>query len=280
MINKGQWVILPASIACKLRNLRISPPGVVPQRDRRPRWICDYTWSGVNPETINLVPREAMQFGRALDRILREILLANPQFGPVYQNKTDLSDGFYRDDLAPDDCPKLGVVFPSRSKEEEPLVAIPLVLPMGWSESPPAFSAITETIADVANDRLRNIAYQPAPHHLDDMAAAVILPESGNSPRQFVWKIHQLVWGILHTAPSVGNSPHSRVGKSPHSLFQLTPCCQCSSQPQETLACHPTHGHCNMWMCLLMTSAPLLRSPFCVESDVPYCMPLMMSYVQ
>ena len=181
MINKGQWVILPASIACKLRNLRISPPGVVPQRDRRPRWICDYTWSGVNPETISLVPREAMQFGRALERILREILLANPEFGPVYQNKTDLSDGFYRDDLAPDDCPKLGVVFPSRSKEEEPLVAIPLVLPMGWSESPPAFSAITETIADVANVRLQDSTYQPPSHHLDDMAAAVVVPQSGES---------------------------------------------------------------------------------------------------
>ena len=182
MINKGQWVILPASVACKLRQLRLSPPGVVPQRDRRPRWICDYTWSGVNPETINLVPREAMQFGHALDRILREILLANPEFGPVYQNKTDMSDGFYRDGLAPDDCPKLGVVFPSRSTDTEPLVAIPLVLPMGWSESPPGFSAITETITDVANDRLQDCTYQPATHHLDDLAAAVVLPTPSHSP--------------------------------------------------------------------------------------------------
>ena len=39
---------------------------------------------------------EAMQFGHALDRILREILLANPIFGPVHLIKLDLSDGFYR----------------------------------------------------------------------------------------------------------------------------------------------------------------------------------------
>ena len=35
---------------------------------------------------------EAMQFGHALERILREILLANVNHGFVYLNKTDLSD--------------------------------------------------------------------------------------------------------------------------------------------------------------------------------------------
>jgi len=114
MIQKGQWIILPASVAKNLKGLRLSPPGVVPQRDRRPRWICDYTWSLVNEETLDLAPREAMQFGQALDRVLREILLANPKFGKVYLNKTDLSDGFYRVAVNPDDIPKLGVVFPSR----------------------------------------------------------------------------------------------------------------------------------------------------------------------
>ena len=39
MIKKGQWVILPAAMAMELEGLRLSPPGVVPQRDRRPRWI-------------------------------------------------------------------------------------------------------------------------------------------------------------------------------------------------------------------------------------------------
>ena len=56
MINASQWVVLPYSIAKNLPNLHISPPGVIPQRDRRPRWICDYTWSGVGPSTIALVP--------------------------------------------------------------------------------------------------------------------------------------------------------------------------------------------------------------------------------
>ena len=175
MIKKGQWVILPAAMAMELEGLRLSPPGVVPQRDRRPRWICDYTWSGVNSDTLPLAAMEAMQFGHALERILREILLANPAHGPVQLNKTDLSDGFYRVDLNADDAPKLGVVFPTKPGTDA-MVAVPLVLPMGWKNSPPAFSTATETIADIANQRLRCPDYRPPDHPLDEMAATVDVP--------------------------------------------------------------------------------------------------------
>ena len=174
MLLKSQWVVLPAEDVADLPWLRISPPGVVPQRDRRPRWICDYTWSSVNQETVPLAPLEAMQFGHALDRILRELILADPALGPVQLLKLDISDGFYRIDLAIDDIPKLGVAFPTKPGEPK-LVAFPLVLPMGWKNSPPIFSAATETIADLANQRMRR-AGVPAAHPLDEAAEAV-LPE-------------------------------------------------------------------------------------------------------
>ena len=93
MINKGQWLILPASAVKEWPGLRYSPPGVVPQRGRRPRWIVDYSFWGINEETLPLAALESMRFGTALDRILREILLADPAFGPVYLMKVDLSDG-------------------------------------------------------------------------------------------------------------------------------------------------------------------------------------------
>ena len=172
MINKGQWVILPASIATTLPHLRVSPPGVVPQHDRWPRWIGDYTWSDVNTDTLHLAPLDAMQFGHALKQILRELLLANPLHGPVYLNKMDLSDGFYRVDLIPEDIPKLALIFPTRPGEE-PLIALPLVLPMGWKNSPPIFCSITETIADVTNDLLRETDHCPEPHHLDTLASTI-----------------------------------------------------------------------------------------------------------
>ena len=169
MINKDQWVILPYSAVKDLPGLRLSPPGVVPQRERRPRWICDYSFYAVNLDTLPLAALESMQFGHALDRILRHILLANPELGPVYLMKVDLSDGFYRVDLSPDDAPKLGVVFPTRPGEE-PLVAIPLVLPMGWKNSPPIFSTVTETIADIANSVIEHSNEHIPSHPLGNLA--------------------------------------------------------------------------------------------------------------
>ena len=171
MIAKSQWVVLPAEAVADLPGLRISPPGVVPQCYRRPRWICDYTWSRANQETLLLAPLEAMQFGHALDRILRELLLSDPALGPVHLLKLDISDGFYRVNLNIDNIPKLGVAFPTRPGEPK-LVALPLVLPMGWKNSPPIFSAATETIADLANQRIRGDV-DPVAHPLDEAAELV-----------------------------------------------------------------------------------------------------------
>ena len=179
MISKGQWLVLPYTAVKDLPGLRLSPPGVIPQRNRRPRWICDYSWWGVNADTLPLAAKESMQFGHALDRILREILLADPIHGPVHLIKIDISDGFYRIALNIDDIPKLGVVFPTLPGEEQ-LVAFPLVLPMGWTNSPPIFSTATETIADLANKRL-NSNTTMAPHHLDELAQSIPSP-SPSSP--------------------------------------------------------------------------------------------------
>jgi SAM-dependent methyltransferase len=115
-----------------------------------------------------------MQFGHALDRILREILLADPTLGPIYLIKLDISDGFYRIALNIDDIPKLGVAFPPLPGHE-PLIAFPLVLPMGWTNSPPIFSTATETIADLANARLQQPGVPP-PHHLDTLAESIPSP--------------------------------------------------------------------------------------------------------
>ena len=165
MIQKGQWTILPFSVVEKFVNLRVSPPGVVPQHDRRPRWIIDYSFYGVNEETLPLVAEGSMQFGHALERILRHILFSDPNHGPVYLLKIDISDGFYRIDVNPFDIPRLGAVFPTE-EGQDPLIAFPLVLPMGWKNSPPAFTTATETIADLANGALHAGKSAP-PHPLD-----------------------------------------------------------------------------------------------------------------
>jgi hypothetical protein len=63
---------------------------------------------------------DAMQFRHALDRILREILLANPAFGPVYLIKLDISDGFYRIALNVNGIPKIGRGVPDGSWQGAP----------------------------------------------------------------------------------------------------------------------------------------------------------------
>jgi hypothetical protein len=81
-----------------------------------------------------------MQFGCALNRLLRQIRFAPPQHdhhleatqhGPVYMLKVDLSVGFYRVWLRPSDVTVLGgVAFPMLPDEESLVAASPLVLPV------------------------------------------------------------------------------------------------------------------------------------------------------
>ena len=179
MMNKQQWTVLPAALVQHLFGLRLSPIGLVPQRNRRDRMISDYSYFGVNSETLGVAPLDAMQFGRTLQRLLERIHRANCQYGPVYMSKIDLSDGFYRLWLRPEDTLRLAVLFPSR-EGEPPLVGIPLTNPMGWVSSPPNFCACTETVADLANDALANplevAKARLVPHRLDVISESLPAP--------------------------------------------------------------------------------------------------------
>ena len=161
--------MLPYDEVCDLPNLRISPLDVVPQRDRRPRLIVDYTFSNVNQEIVPLAPREAMQFGRTLQRIMHTIVHADPRYGPVHMSKIDIADGFYRVWVQLTDIPTLGVALPV-APGSTPLVAFPLALPMGWVESPPFFTTSTETVCDLSNAKLADPTFRGNPHRLEQIA--------------------------------------------------------------------------------------------------------------
>lgn len=217
MMRKGQWVVLPYEDVKDLPNLRLSPPGVVPQRERRPRWIVDYSFYDINEETLPLV-LDSMQFGHALERILREILLSNPNHGPVQLMKVDLSDGFYRLCLNIDDIPKLGVTFPSATTEN--LVAFPLVLPMGWKNSPPAFCTATETIADLANRSLQSSI--PSSHHpLSKHASVLDMPISPTIPTANTLQPLDSAKTLNSFSPSYTNVPTARDPSLPYPLTLL-----------------------------------------------------------
>ena len=198
MIDKQQWTVLPAHLVQGLDKLRLSPLGLVPQRGRRDRMISDYSYFGVNADTLRLAPAEAMQFGKALPRLLAKIHHSNEHFGPIYMSKIDLSDGFYRLWLRAEDTAHLAILFPSR-KGEPPLVGIPLTNPMGWCDSPPNFCACTETVADIANATLANptamTTARNRPHRLDAVSESP--PPASPPPNTIV-----LLPTLASTSPS------------------------------------------------------------------------------
>jgi hypothetical protein len=60
VIRKGYCTLSHARLVLNELQLRLSPFGVVPQRNRRPRTISDYSFFGVNRETLSLSPEECM----------------------------------------------------------------------------------------------------------------------------------------------------------------------------------------------------------------------------
>ena len=113
-----------------------------------------------------------MQYGRALECLIREVVTSYPALGPMHVLKADISDGFYRFVLLPADYYKLGLFFPSEGEDGE-LVAMPLTLPMGWENSLPILCTAMGTVANLANEAL-HCNTPDLKNSLDDMAEAIV----------------------------------------------------------------------------------------------------------
>jgi hypothetical protein len=164
-VSMGYWVVLPYSSVRQFPQLKLAPAGVVPQQERRPRPIMDYSYNLVNQLSLPLANPQAMQFGGALQRFLQQLVYANPTYGPPLMAKIDLADGHYRVPLSPTAALQLAVVLPADASNDH-LIGAPLSLPMGWGQSPPFFCAFTETSADLANHHT-NQAMTWTPHPLE-----------------------------------------------------------------------------------------------------------------
>ena len=79
MCQRRHTMVLPLSAVTDISGVQVSPPMVTEQRNRRPRTLCDLTYSRVNENTALLAPNESMQFGRALRRLLLQIYRADPR---------------------------------------------------------------------------------------------------------------------------------------------------------------------------------------------------------
>ena len=94
IVGKGQCIVLPYSVAKDLLGLRMILPGVKDERDQRPWWLGDYGYSNLNPKTLHIPDLSAMKYCRTLKLIIREVVIADPELGPMYVLKADVSEGF------------------------------------------------------------------------------------------------------------------------------------------------------------------------------------------
>ena len=83
-MEKGQWVVIPYSVAKRLPGLRFSPTRVKVERNRRPRWLGDYSYFKTNTDILPVASLSAMQYGQALDRLIRKIVFEDPALGYFY----------------------------------------------------------------------------------------------------------------------------------------------------------------------------------------------------
>ena len=169
MWHKGQMTLLPIEVALTLPHVRLSPPAPIEQRGRRNRNLLDLSFCGINRDAAPLAPAESMQFGHAFRRLLERIYRADPRHGPACLMKNDLSDAFFVIMLALGGIAKLGSILPKLEHHAQQVVAFHAGLPMGWTQSPPWLAAVTETIADVANQRTQQ-HWDPPPHRLEELA--------------------------------------------------------------------------------------------------------------
>ena len=122
-IENKFWVVLPYQ---KVRDLDVvfSPAAVKDERDRKPRLLCDHSWpwpwGAINDTTLAHAPPEAMQFGKALQRVLQLARHANPKYGAPKASKHDMKDGYYKLFLKPEDCLKLAILLPAYARRRPP----------------------------------------------------------------------------------------------------------------------------------------------------------------
>ena len=112
IVVKGLWGVLPCLVAKELPGLRLIALGSMEENYRRPKWIGYYSYSNLNAETLTIAALYTMQYGRMLDRLIREVVITEPALGPIYVYKADVSNRFNCTGMKPKDITKLGLLPP------------------------------------------------------------------------------------------------------------------------------------------------------------------------
>jgi hypothetical protein len=176
-------------------NFKVSPVAVIPQTGRRGRIILDLSFpvrrepqkgakrkmgeviqKSVNDTTQKLAPTEPVhEIGKVLPRLFH-FMASTPADQEIRLSKVDLSDGFWRLLVEPDQKWNFCYVMPDPPGARVRIV-IPSALQMGWAESPAYFCAATETGRDIIDLLLREDIDLPE-HPLEEFMAPKDTPRT------------------------------------------------------------------------------------------------------
>eukprot|EP00978_Attheya_sp_CCMP212_P013482 scaffold33911_cov40-Attheya_sp.AAC.1 len=166
--------------------LKVSPLAVIPQTNRRGRLILDLSFpvhrssnsskrklgqvvqEAVNNTTPPLAPEEPVnELGKVLLRIF-DFMLEVPARETIQFAKIDLSDGFWRMVVEPEDAWNFVYVLPDPPGSPIRLV-VPHALQMGWTQSLAFFCSATETTRDILQvlvDTKADLPPHPFSHYM------------------------------------------------------------------------------------------------------------------
>jgi hypothetical protein len=176
-------------------NFKVSPVAVIPQTGRPGRIILNLsfpvrrnpqkgakrkmgeaTQKSVNDTTQKLAPTEPVhEMGKVLPRVFH-FMASTPADQEIRLSKVDLSDGFWRLLVEPDQKWNFCCVMPDPPGARVRIV-IPSALQMGWAESPAYFCAATETGRDIVELLLREDIDSPE-HPLEEFMAPKDTPRT------------------------------------------------------------------------------------------------------
>ena len=134
MVGNGKFVLLHYLVAKQITGLRISPPGVKEELYIWPRCISNYIYSSINAEYFPIAALSIMQYGWALDLIVRQVVISGLDLVPIYLLKVDVSNGFFSSPCS-HMIPQSWAQFLPLSSNVEDMVNILITLSMGWKNS-------------------------------------------------------------------------------------------------------------------------------------------------
>ena len=92
--------------------MSLIPLGVKEKWDWWHRCLEYYRFTSINANHLTISTLSTMQYGWALYRLIREVVISYPDLAPVYVTQDDTINGFYRINLGTENAPKMGLVSP------------------------------------------------------------------------------------------------------------------------------------------------------------------------